>query len=493
MSRFFKCDEVKPICTRCARRGIECVGAGEKRYKFMEEFPTAKKRSSKPQVKPEEKNDLQLVASIPNSNAVLLGQALWSASKPGTNVRYSLSWTYGGYLLLIPRRLGINEGLDATIDALVTTHTEFSARGQVSSMSLTKYSRALSSVRRCLDNPLKAGTSETLCAVSVLLLVQHMLGPMQSTFTGHAEGAAKILKARKNYAPQSAFESILLLALRGPVLFEGLFNPKIQLSPDEWKELVESDLDAGNPEGDMMRALSRIPDLLARTRNNRDGMRGLLSLQKEMKGYYAMARKVCDQFSSELTTIETHSHQDAFNPYGMPPVFLHAHCQRMYAIAMIVTLIMNHILVRMRTQDPSLAPDAAFYALEMLNIAENAMIYRPFGACYVPMGLQAAWMAVESESMRALIETWIADYQKDFNLPGLDPVQMEETYRMLDPFNSSTDDAEIFEESYPAPQFNPNVRSEDDDSWNEYHGVTVSEFDEWSEDCLTNSGSLVSL
>ncbi|KAL2826428.1 hypothetical protein BDW59DRAFT_145166 [Aspergillus cavernicola] len=433
-----KCDEAKPVCTRCARRGVECVGAGEKRYKFMEECPTTlpKKRSSKQHVKPaaDRKNDLPLITFTPRNNADLLGRALLAASNPGVDIRYSLSWTYGGYLLLVPRRLGINEGLDATVDALVTTHAEFSSRKDVTITSLKKYSRALNAVRKCLDNPLKAGTSETLCAVSLLLLVQHMLGPMQQTWTGHAEGAAKILKARKNCAPRDAFETILLLALRGPVLFEGIFNPNIDLSPQEWKELVDNELDAGNPEGDMLHALSQIPDLLRRTRNNCDGLPGLLSLQAEMKGYYDKTRGVCDQFASELIAAETPGNEGAFNPYGMPPVMLHAHCQRMYGIAITLALIMNYTLVAMRTNDPSLAPDATYLALEMLSLAENAIIYRPFGACYVPLGLQAAWAAVNNQPMRALIEVWIADYQQDFNLPGVDHRQLEKTFDALDPF-----------------------------------------------------------
>jgi hypothetical protein len=37
-------------------------------------------------------------------------------------------------------------------------------------------------------------------------------------WTGHAEGAAKVLKARKSCKPRDHFERILLLSLRGPVV-----------------------------------------------------------------------------------------------------------------------------------------------------------------------------------------------------------------------------------------------------------------------------------
>lgn len=81
-------------------------------------------------------------------------------------------WAYGGYLTLIPRRLGLNEALDTAVDAMVTTHASFSSCKEVTIKSLTKYSRALGALRRCLDDPVTASSSETLCAVSVLLLVQ---------------------------------------------------------------------------------------------------------------------------------------------------------------------------------------------------------------------------------------------------------------------------------------------------------------------------------
>lgn len=165
------------MCTRCARRGIECVGAGEKRYKFMEEGPTiVKKRSPKRHLtttpSPDGKDIVRRIAVNPTNNSTLLGQGMVAAMKPQTSLRYNLMWAYGGYLTLVPRRLGLNEALDTAVDALVTTHASFSSCKEITVKSLTKYSKALGALRRCLDDPVTAGSSETLCAVSVLLLVQ---------------------------------------------------------------------------------------------------------------------------------------------------------------------------------------------------------------------------------------------------------------------------------------------------------------------------------
>lgn len=73
---------------------------------------------------------------------------------------------------MVPCRLGINGALDAAVDALVTTHMGFSCSREISVESLVKYSRALGALRKCLDDPILAVASETLCAVSLLLIIQ---------------------------------------------------------------------------------------------------------------------------------------------------------------------------------------------------------------------------------------------------------------------------------------------------------------------------------
>ncbi|KAL3449866.1 hypothetical protein BJX65DRAFT_32321 [Aspergillus insuetus] len=430
-----KCDEVKPICTRCARRGLECIGAGEKRYKFMEDGPTAlaRKRSPNRNSKPAAENKPPfLVKTAPSNHTTLLGQALGDAIFT-KDLRYNLLWAYGGYLLAVPSRLGVNEALDMAVDALVTAHRTFSSRKEITVTSLTKYSRALTALRSCLDNPKTASSSETLCAVSLLLVIQHIHGYQDMKWTGHAEGAAKVLKARKSCKPRDHFERILLLSLRGPVLFEGLFNPNIQFSADEWKELVENELDTGTPEGTMLAYLARIPNILNRVRTNTNGHVGLLELQAEMKELYTKTRAICTDFAAELAAIEANK---STTPSKLPPMILHAHVQRMYGLCITITLYMNYALVAVRTVDHSLATDATFLAFEMLNIAEKAAKYRPFGAAYVTIGLLAALMTVNNEALKTLLKASIIDYQQDFRQPHMDKLTMESNFQWLDPFRT---------------------------------------------------------
>lgn len=72
----------------------------------------------------------------------------------------------------IPRRMNENEALDTAVNALICSHSNFCARQAVSAETLSSYSRALRSLRYCLDDPGKASQTETLCAVMLLLICQ---------------------------------------------------------------------------------------------------------------------------------------------------------------------------------------------------------------------------------------------------------------------------------------------------------------------------------
>lgn len=102
----------------------------------------------------------------------VLAHAFVKSIKLSADLRYNLTWAYGGFLEDIPRRLGTSEALDASVDAVVTAHSHFSVHKSVSVEALKKYSHALSKLRTYLDDPPKARAPETLCAVMILLICQ---------------------------------------------------------------------------------------------------------------------------------------------------------------------------------------------------------------------------------------------------------------------------------------------------------------------------------
>ncbi len=93
----------------------------------------------------------------------------------GSDLRYSLTWAYGGYFLDVPKRLGTSDALDAAAVALSTAHLRYLSpeSGQkVTTEALTRYSHALHVLRVSLDDPVEACTTNTLCAVYLLLICQ---------------------------------------------------------------------------------------------------------------------------------------------------------------------------------------------------------------------------------------------------------------------------------------------------------------------------------
>ena len=84
-----------------------------------------------------------------------------------------LPWNFGPFLEDIPRHLGLNEALDTAADALVTAYGQLRTTGQATNeLGLRKYSRALRALRDCLAEPQKACMTETLCAVTILMVFE---------------------------------------------------------------------------------------------------------------------------------------------------------------------------------------------------------------------------------------------------------------------------------------------------------------------------------
>ena len=98
---------------------------------------------------------------------------LISNSSFAIDIKYSLVWNYGIFLIDIPRRLGCNEALGAATRCLMAAYGSFCAGKQEATPSiLSKFSVAWNALRRCLADPPLAHTSETLCAMMILMTAQ---------------------------------------------------------------------------------------------------------------------------------------------------------------------------------------------------------------------------------------------------------------------------------------------------------------------------------
>ncbi|CAG8056104.1 unnamed protein product [Penicillium nalgiovense] len=315
----------------------------------------------------------------------------------------------------VPRRLGSNEALDRAADALITAHASFCTRQPVRAEALAKYSHALKTLRVYLDDPLQASASSTLCAVMILLICQTFIGNPGAMVSGHAQGAASILHARKNFGPRDDFERKLFLSLRGSVLFEGLYNDAIDLSPEEWDALVENDYDKNEPEGQILRCLARAPVLMKRgKRAIRDG-EDLTLLTMEVRPIYEKCKSILDQLKARTVEYET-SELGTMTETFIARI-LRAHYLRTHGIGLAITIFFNCILQALDPSDYSCMMETRSLVEDTLVHAQESNVYRPVGAGYVIMCLSAAWAVTADPQLRLMVEATLIDYHGDFVVP----------------------------------------------------------------------------
>lgn len=87
-----------------------------------------------------------------------------------TDLRYDLSY-FGGFLKEIPRRLGSNAALDASVNALACVFPSLYTH-QKSPDMYKRYGHALKTLRISLSDPEKAYNSNTLCAIYLIEICQ---------------------------------------------------------------------------------------------------------------------------------------------------------------------------------------------------------------------------------------------------------------------------------------------------------------------------------
>jgi hypothetical protein len=166
-----QCDTAQPACSRCTRLGLECIGGGQRRFKFIQiEERTATKQQKAP---PE--SQTKAIAKLGRPSFALTSEATLLTSSFAFNLevkdpRFDLS-CYGIFLPEVPKRLGSHPALDASASALISAYPCV-YKQPPSREALMKYGRALRILRLSLDVPDSSKIVETLCAIYFLLICQ---------------------------------------------------------------------------------------------------------------------------------------------------------------------------------------------------------------------------------------------------------------------------------------------------------------------------------
>ena len=109
----------------------------------------------------------------PSNDLTRLTSAFVSNIDSSIDIKIQLPWNFGPFLEEVPKRLGSNMALDAASETLVAAYSRF-CTGNIGpdNTVLLKYQRTLSALRHCLTDPVKAHSSESLCAIMILLMIQ---------------------------------------------------------------------------------------------------------------------------------------------------------------------------------------------------------------------------------------------------------------------------------------------------------------------------------
>lgn len=254
-----------------------------------------------------------------------------------------------------------------------------------------------------------------------------------------------ILKARKHFGPRDSFEAKLFLSLRGSVvsltpfnrlpihtatssltrlmqlqLFEGLFNDRINLTPEEWTQLVTNDLDVNTPDGEMLRSLPLAPTLLQRARTVHQKHTDPTQIRDEIWSIYQNCKETrrhikARSVESDIFAVPTNKMSPSER--ALVARLIYSHNQRTYGHGLSITLFYNCVLNALGGTDPITTFDSQYLSEEGIALAERSNIYRPIEIGYLSICLTAAWAAATDQGLRDRIIR-LVEYSDDFKLRG---------------------------------------------------------------------------
>ncbi|KAK3691315.1 hypothetical protein LTR37_018676 [Vermiconidia calcicola] len=422
-------------------RGCEACRKQKKKFtepsKYESESSSTPPKSQKACVKAElsKSRSPSRLCSAPSNELSVVAQSFLETIKPSTGHRYNLVWTYGGFLEYIPSRIGTNAALDASVAALTEVHSNICNGTRATTSTLAKYSKALSSLRTTLDDPVVACASETLAAVMILSICQGFLDGARDRSLSHTRGMAQIIKARGTFQdPHDPFENQLLLTVRGPVVMEALWNTDIDFTESEWQDLVSNHLQNSDaaPVGNFMSCLARVPLFIRRGMVWRTDPMLLQDVMAAFETIHLARVEWRDRFANVQ--------QELLDGKAGTQSLLQAQfvlC-RLYAFCLAISIIIGCVLGGVSPDYPGLEEDADACAIEILRLAQIATRYRPLGGSVITICLGVAWIGTHNVALRAALESSWKDYMRDLSVVGdidssiSDLEMLEKKWRLID-------------------------------------------------------------
>ncbi|KAI5458986.1 hypothetical protein BGZ63DRAFT_269631 [Mariannaea sp. PMI_226] len=430
-----KCDQAKPACSRCSRLSIPCVGGGQQRYKFkvqvldtestglVKSAVGKKARSSRSPCAPE-----ITVMPLGRTHAIT---GVFISRLAVTDLRFDI-FTYGTFLRYIPQRIGTNEALDAATDLFSSSLSTLYSKSPTQGVEVySKYGAALKAVRDSLNDPTRGQTTETMCAIYMIMVAQGWIGrPENMQVASHAEGLAHLLKAMASQDWHGNFEMEMLVTMCVPVVMESIINPRIELFPWFNKILEKFREPDGPPHPDYETVKILNPDIFSSlTMTNLARFPGYLTdpvgNHLDLLSAYHMLRIDSQKLLRKCSQI---TELDMMIRPGMSYERIQHGMRVAYNMTLALGLILNTLLQEFDPSDTSLATDSQGCIDEIIRDAEQAGKYRPLGSSHVGLALSMAWAVCDDVELKAYMMSLLVDYNTDFTCS--DWVKMAHWWKM---------------------------------------------------------------
>ncbi|KAJ5680342.1 hypothetical protein N7536_011481 [Penicillium majusculum] len=394
-----KCDEQQP-CSRCYRLKVPCEGSGQQRYQFKNIKSTQRPKAKEKAIRV--RSNLNIISQAPCNPLA----SRFIRTLDISDIRFDISF-YGSFLKDIPRRLGESGVLDAAAQALVSSHPFLHRlRGkEVPRDALMRFGKSVKALRQSLDNPVEIRSPHTLCAIYLISICQAWLGKYEKQSVSHGTAIAHLLKIVDISRYKRGFERDLIVTLSVPVILDGICNPRVQMDPSFWSDMMAL----------VQQSPSSAPDSIPRSTTT------LLSLSKFPEYLHHPHSHI-----PEITAAYTKLQEDAQNIYpyldqptepaslSSPVLGRRSRHRAAYTVVIALALLLNTILRVLDLENTVLAEESSFFCERIINEADLASCYRPIGAAYAVPCLVVALGTAESPRQLARIEATLTDYQTDF-------------------------------------------------------------------------------
>ena len=275
--------------------------------------------------------------------------------------------------------------------------------------------------------------------------MQSIAGFAASGMISHAGGAAKIFKARGYTWPKDDFEAKILLSLRGSVVIQSVFLTHSYFTAEEWDGITQSSLGEGSCEEQSFRCFALyarhfqrarqlqaawnsgefVPNLaFATLEADTDDLRLTHSplLEALRKRFWSMNSAIhtgpeAVERSVAASLEQTPVIPDARTKAHWTINVLHAHIGRSYGVGIACQILLNALLLAVRTQrarangavfvsedetskqnqqfEKALEVEQVYLACEACRLATAVSRHRPLGTIYVAFMLRVAYVGAE--------------------------------------------------------------------------------------------------